>query len=608
MGTKIDLVSRLRGCVIGCFCASLLISAGTLSAAKKAEKRKIAEELVKEALHREVYGMSADRAELLEKAAKTVPDYAPAMWHRGYVRHNNRWVKADEVPQLTSDDKRLAAYQKVRGGYEDTSQDQLELANWCEKRGLKDQERAHLNQVIRLEPNHAEARARLGFRRVNGNWVASEEIAATAEQLRTDRKNLEEWRPKIQEILKGLKHKSELKRKTAKERLAAIHDPAALSAIEQVLGTDGEQAAQIAVAAIDDNFVQNAAALSLARLAVNSPWQSVRDDAAKRLRDRPKDAFVPAMLASIFTPIQSRVDVFRDPRGRLQYRHSFFREGQDEKQLMVLDTEYRRIALPGGNRRDSTNQAFEDIQANAEEAERAVAMDNARTVERNNRVTRALSMATDQVLAPTPGTWWDWWTQYNGVFIEGQKPTQTVQETRQVAIVDRTVQSSDDQGVQQVAPRPQRYPRDCLAAGTNVWTAAGPVAIEKIKIGDLVLSQNVDTGELAYKPVLRTTVRPKSILVRILAETETIETSAGHPFWISGEGWIKARELKPGMELHSVEGTTRISTVQRSGEEVTYNLIVADFNTYFVGQKKVLSHDNTVRETTDAIVPGLMDN
>ncbi|GAF79892.1 unnamed protein product, partial [marine sediment metagenome] len=30
------------------------------------------------------------------------------------------------------------------------------------------------------------------------------------------------------------------------------------------------------------------------------------------------------------------------------------------------------------------------------------------------------------------------------------------------------------------------------------------------------------------------------------------------------------------------------------------------FHTYFVGKTKILSHDNTIREPTDALVPGLL--
>ena len=120
-----------------------------------------------------------------------------------------------------------------------------------------------------------------------------------------------------------------------------------------------------------------------------------------------------------------------------------------------------------------------------------------------------------------------------------------------------------------------------------------------------MLSQDPETGELAYKPVLRTTIRPASGLVRIAAGGDMIQTSGGHPFWVSGEGWVKARDVNSGMELHGVAGTVLVQSVERMPAQQTYNLIVADFNTYFVGKGKVLSHDNTIREPTNAIVPGL---
>ena len=43
-----------------------------------------------------------------------------------------------------------------------------------------------------------------------------------------------------------------------------------------------------------------------------------------------------------------------------------------------------------------------------------------------------------------------------------------------------------------------------------------------------------------------------------------------------------------------------------AGEAVCYNLVVADFGNYFVGEEKALVHDNTIRDVTPAIVPGLV--
>jgi hypothetical protein len=224
----------------------------------------------------------------------------------------------------------------------------------------------------------------------------------------------------------------------------------------------------------------------------------------------------------------------------------------------------------------------------------------------NQRICWVLNSATSQNLPATPETWWKWWNESNEVFVAGDKQIRTQYQAQQVAVADSSpalALAASGQG----GAGAQSLPMDCLAAGTPVWTAAGQRPIEQVRVGDLVLSQNVETGELAYKPVLRTTVRPKGKLVKIEAGGETIQTSGGHLFWVSGEGWVKSRKVQPGTQLHTVNGTAFVSAVDAGREAETYNLIVADFNTYFVGKSRLLSHDNTVRTPTQAIVPGLIE-
>jgi hypothetical protein len=285
--------------------------------------------------------------------------------------------------------------------------------------------------------------------------------------------------------------------------------------------------------------------------------------------------------------------VFRTPGGQLGYRHSFYREGQNERELLVLDTAYRRVAM-GGSGNETLGRALAGVRGTIVSREVSVEQQNRLTKDLNDRISAALNIATGQNRPANPEAWWQWWNDQNEVFVTGQKQMRTVHQGEQVAIVD------------QIAITPGQQPKDCLAAGTLVWTALGKMPIEEVQVGDLVLSQDPESGELAFKPVLQTTVRPKSSLFKIRAGDETIETSAGHLFWVAGDGWVRARKLMSGMELHGVAGTVRVISVDEDREEQTYNLIVADFNTYFVGDAKVLCHDNTVREPTNAVVPGLI--
>jgi len=588
-----------------------LAAAQVAEAATKAERTRIASELTKEALHREIYGLDADRDALLEQAAARDPDFEPVKWHQGLVRYQKAWVKAEHLPDVLNQEQRVADYRRVRERYPQTVQGQLALADWCARRGLRERERAHLTQMVSVEPDHPAARRRLGFRRVGFDWLTEEEILEAADSSRGDQAALARWRPQIEDIGQNLRHRSQFRREKAAERLLAISDPEAAPAIESVLWDEGENAGRLMVKALGA-MADHEVSLTLARQAMLSPLSVIRDAAARQLQMRDRDGYVPALLSMMYTPVTSRTEVFRTRGGRMLFRHTFLREGQDSREMLVVDTAYRRVALPGGDGRQTMLDAMNDVQGNAIERDLGVIQQNRRTQAMNRRIAEVLNTATEQALPVDPEVWWQWWNETNEVFTEGEKPVKSVRLAGEVALIDRRedfrpVDPPAPPSVESFSPPPVRR-SDCLAAGTIVWTDAGQVAIERIRVGDLVLSQDPETGELAYKPVLRTTVRPEGPLVSVrTVNGEVFQTSGGHLFWVAGEGWMRAREVQSGMELHGVYGATPVSLTDDGPELETYNLIVADFHSYFVGEAKLLCHDNTVRRPTNAVVPGLLE-
>ena len=70
--------------VLASLAIAMLLTSG-LTAATKAERRQQATQLVKQALHNEVYGGLSERAELLKSARQIDDQYAPAQWHQGCV-------------------------------------------------------------------------------------------------------------------------------------------------------------------------------------------------------------------------------------------------------------------------------------------------------------------------------------------------------------------------------------------------------------------------------------------------------------------------------------------------------------------------------------------
>jgi hypothetical protein len=561
------------------------------------ERSNPADALVQQALQAEAAGTADERAALLEAALGKSPGNAAVRWHTGHVRYEGRWLKFDELAAKTQDDPRLVRYRNRREETPDTAAGHLELANWCAKQRLADQERAHLNRLLQLDPEHLEARERLGFQRVDGQWVSAQEIIQAQAAAGSAAADLARWQPTVERIVADLRSDSPRRRQQAQKRWDALTDSAAIGALEVIFASGDEASTQMLIAKLA-TFDGHAASLALARQAVFAPTERARLDAADKLASRPEEGYVPTLLAALYTPLQTRTEVYREPTGRLVQLQVVAREGRDRREVQVTRTDYRGSLGQGG-----TQRAAEDATEREQEQQQQIIQQNEMTAELNRRVSSALVAATGQGAAYTPEQWWQWWNQKNEVFIAGEKPVLARVETRRVDVSQEAVASSSEGGV---GGGGSSESLDCLAAGTPVWTDRGAVAIDEIQIGDRVLSRHPESGELAYKPVLRTTVRPASKLVRIYANGQTIVASGGHPFWVSGEGWVKARLLQAGQRLHGVDGTVTIESVEPGSHEQTYNLVAADFHTYFSGEARVLNHDNTVREPTERVVPGLV--
>src|SRR5690606_3136038 len=142
---------------------------------------------------------------------------------------------------------------------------------------------------------------------------------------------------------------------------------------------------------------------------------------------------------------------------------------------------------------------------------------------------------TGQDLEHTPQSWWRWWNDYNELEYPDYKPTYSWNYRKEYE--DRQYYPYTPSGnvappSTYAAPPPKRFgdrtpPRvilkaSCFIAGTPVWTAAGLQPIETLRPGDRVLSQDPETGELAFKCVVETTLRPASPTFRIQAEGESL--------------------------------------------------------------------------------------
>ena len=138
----------------------------------------------------------------------------------------------------------------------------------------------------------------------------------------------------------------------------------------------------------------------------------------------------------------------------------------------------------------------------------------------------------------------------------------------------------------------------CFVAGTLVHTKDGTKAIEAIEVGDLVWAYDEKTGAIALKPVTDLIRRHEREIWEIAfsgegGKSELFETTDDHPWWVPGQGWKTTDELTLGMEVMTKDGRKMVvaSLVHTDRKDATYNLTVADFETYFVGENGILVHN-----------------
>lgn len=575
---------------------------------------KASEEIsVSSVLQQEVGQPDFDRAAHLEEVLAEEPELSTARWQAGYVWFNSGWLKYDEVPGAVSETRLQRAYELFRQRSPLTIDGRMKLADWCRERKQMDRFRAHLHEVLRLDPDNFAVRKQLGHEQINGRWHTPEEIASIKTAAKERAQALSEWRPELERIKRELNSRSQKRRELAKEKLKEITDPDAVVAIAAVFYGAGESLSQTAVELISQ-IKGVEASKWLAEQAIFAPSDAIRENCVASLKYRPWEEFVPLLIDAMQNPVYTFSFLSPTIDGRLIQRQMWFKEGEtlNADQLKVADVEYRRVRVPFGNHLETTGRAFGMANFSAAASNLQAAANAQETIALNNHIANVLANATGQELDPTPKAWFDWWIEYNEYHVDEQEQVATSYSHGRQYIVDRyslPFGQPTPRGfnVAPFYPQIPTGPKSCLAAGTPVWTETGLKPIEKIQVGDRVLSKDIETGELAYKVVLETTTRPPARMKKMEVEGESLTLTGGHVVWVSGKGWIRARDVERNGALHTVEGSTGVKAVEDAVDEEAYNLIVEGFHTYFLGQSRILTHDNVFPTPTLAVVPGLKE-
>jgi HEAT repeats len=154
-------------------------------------------------------------------------------------------------------------YDRYRGEAPDTVDGQWKLSEWCRENRLLKQRHVHLERIIELDPNHAEARRGLGYSRVDGRWLTRDQRMIENGYVKSKFVPGKWVLPQEEELLEAqsksnksqLEWSNKLKRYSswlgtdkgaqAVAHLKAINDPAAVRSLAKYLETDNRHDARM---------------------------------------------------------------------------------------------------------------------------------------------------------------------------------------------------------------------------------------------------------------------------------------------------------------------------------------------------------------------------
>jgi tetratricopeptide (TPR) repeat protein len=619
--------------------------------------------LIKLALWAESKGLNAERTALLKDAAAADPKDRSALGLLGLMtldgqvkspeeaardilsdqvraRHRAEYVnQRDKLSQAEEAERNLVARLENSGEVVEAREVQsrinhrlapahLKLGNWCDAHGLKPEAAAHYTSAVVLDPHSDQAWKHLGYARHNGRWLSHDQIVAEQKQVVLQHEADRHWGPLLTRWKLELSEDS--KRAKAQEELARINDPLALPSILKTFLTSNpkplEENHQNEAVTLMGQIETSASTKELATLAIKTRFASVRNSAARILKERDPRDYAEMLVKSIHSTWTYQVTPMQGPgtQGQLVIdspRFSLIRQydsplpfklnssfhgyvGIDPNGLPVVisgsELSHLEHDLQIPRRQEQAEQELEAAEektaellslARFESAAarkqmnadlREIRANNARAVELNSRIKPILELAMDapQSLGDNEDAWNSWY--YEKI---GYNYTPTPKHTYR--------QSYPHLPVPRIS--------SCFAAGTPVRTLDGLQKIETLKVGDQVLSQDVQTGALSYQPILVIHHNPPDKTVAISTDNgDRIIASRFHRFWRAGRGWVMARDLQVGDELRTLGGLCRVRSLGSGPVVPVFNLDVADARTYFVGNHDALVHDNTLPARVEA--------
>ena len=213
-------------------------------------------------------------------------------------------VDRSEIQEIIVEKNAKEQYDEVKDQYKDTAEDQFKLAMWCEEHKLPKQRKLHLEKTIELDPDHALARAKLGYSRHDDKWLTANELKEARglvrfngryvtpqekeilEQKKRQDEEEKEWHARVKMWKTWMTGKDEAKSRAAEEKLRSIDDPQAFEALVGHLGKEKDESFRVLMCDILGNLPSEQATIELVKRCIIDVSPNVRYAAIDNLVKR----------------------------------------------------------------------------------------------------------------------------------------------------------------------------------------------------------------------------------------------------------------------------------------------------------------------------------
>ncbi|MDQ3330139.1 MAG: HEAT repeat domain-containing protein [Planctomycetota bacterium] len=194
---------------------------------------------------------------------------------------------------------------------------QWELAEWCLSNDLEEQRTEHLLNVVALEHDHAEARAALGQKNYDGEWMTRDELMrgrglvehkgrwGTPQELEliektaAEREREQAWFAEIRKLHSWLRGTSDDLRRKSLAQLKALRDPDAVPALAKFFRDAPEPEVRVLYVSVLSEMPGPKPVVALVTQALHDIDRQVRDTAFEAIDESRHDAALPYFLQGL---------------------------------------------------------------------------------------------------------------------------------------------------------------------------------------------------------------------------------------------------------------------------------------------------------------------